>query len=371
MSDSVLFAPFLLGPLALPNRAVMAPMTRCRADGTVPNALMAEYYAQRASAGLIVTEGVTPDPDGRGYARMPGIWSDAHLDGWRLVTSAVHESGGRIFVQLMHAGRVGHPANLPEGGRLLAPSAVPLAETKMWVDEAGGEEPIPTAEAMDAAEVEAAIDAFVRGAHNAIAAGFDGVELHGANGYLIEQFLNPHTNRRDDAWGGSVEARARFALEVAERVVDAIGGDRVGMRLSPWGVFNEMPHHDEIDDTCALLARRLGEIGLVYLHILDHSPLGAPEVPASTKEGMREAFPGAIILAGGYDHARAIEALEAGRGDLIAFGRPFLANPDLLERYRRRAALNEPRPESFHTPGATGYIDYPTLEIGECDAAPM
>ncbi len=375
MPDSILFDRFRLGRLELPNRAVMSPMTRSRASGSIPNALMAEYYAQRASAGLIVTEGVSPSPNGLGYARIPGLWSDEQVEGWRLVTEAVHEAGGRIFAQLMHTGRVAHPANLPEGGRVLAPAAVALEETRMWVDEAGGTLPIPVADRMEPAEVEAAISEYVHAAQNALEAGFDGVELHGANGYLIEQFIHPHTNRRMDAWGGSVATRCRFAIETAERVAAAIGGDRLGMRLSPYGVFNEMPLHDEIDITYAHLARQLGEAGLVYLHVIDPSPQGTPQAREDLKASMRDEFAGAFVLAGGYDHERAAAVLTPGGGDagvddetrpakadLVAFGRPFLANPDLLERFRRGADLNEPRPELFYSPGAEGYTDYPTLD---------
>jgi len=376
VADSILFDSCAFGDLELPNRAVMAPMTRSRAIDGIPNELMAEYYAQRASAGLIITEGVAPAPNGLGYPRIPGLWSDEQIEGWKLVTDAVHEAGGRIFAQLMHTGRVTHPSNLPEGGRVVAPAAVPLTETTMWVDEAGEALPIPTADRMEPQEVEVAMSEYVHAAENAIEAGFDGVELHGANGYLIEQFIHPHTNRRMDGWGGSVATRCRFAIQTAEKVAAAVGGDRVGMRLSPYGVFNEMPHYDEIDMTYLHLARQLGEAGLLYLHIADHSSMGAPDVPDEIKETMREAFEGHFILSGGYDHDRAVEDLTQkvvehedeedetlpANADLIAFARPFLANPDLLERFRRGAELNEPRPDLFYSAGAEGYTDYPTLD---------
>jgi N-ethylmaleimide reductase len=336
-------------------------MTRSRAIGNVPNELMARYYRQRAGAGLIVTEGTSPSPNGLGYPRIPGIFSDEQEAGWRGVTDEVHAAGGRIFVQLMHTGRVSHPANLPEGGEVLAPSAVPLESTGMWVDAAMAEEPIPTARAMTGTEVEAAIREFADAARRAVAAGFDGVELHGANGYLIEQFLHPHTNRREDEWGGSVEARSRFALEVARAVSDAIGAERVGIRVSPYGVFNEMPRYDEVDETYVGLARALGEIGLVYLHLVDHSAMGAPALPEGIRPALQEAFPGAFVLSGGYDLEQAQADLAAGAGDLVAFGRPFLANPDLIERFRTGAELNEPRPDLFYSPGPEGYVDYATL----------
>ncbi|MEJ2540899.1 MAG: alkene reductase [Gemmatimonadota bacterium] len=362
MPDSIsLFDSFSLGPLQLPNRAVMAPLTRSRAIGGVPNELMARYYGQRAGAGLIVSEGTAPAPEGIGYPRIPGIFSDEQEAGWRGIARTVHDRGGRIFMQLMHTGRVSHPANLPEGAEVLAPSAVALEETGMWVDESGAEEPIPAPREMTDAEVRAAVAGYARAAKRAVAAGFDGVEIHGANGYLIQQFLNPHTNRRTDRWGGSWQARTRFALEVAGAVADAVGGERVGIRLSPYGVFNEMPLYDDIEETYRHLARRLGELGLVYLHLVDHSSMGAPDVPTGVRRAIRRAFPGALVLSGGYDLERANADLAAGEGDLVAFGRPFLANPDLVERFRRGAELNDPRPELFYTPGPEGYVDYPSL----------
>ena len=359
MSDTTLYSTYDLEGTALANRAVMAPMTRSRAIGNVPNELMATYYRQRASAGLIVTEGTAPSPNGLGYARIPGIFSEEQAEGWRLVTDAVHEEGGRIFCQLMHTGRVSHPANLPADARVVAPSAVALEETKMWVDAEGAAVDMPTAEAMSEADVEEAIEEFVNATRLAIGAGFDGVELHGANGYLIDQFLSPHTNRRSDAWGGSWEARNRFAVEVAKRTAAAVGAARVGIRLSPYGVFNEIPHHDEIEDAYVALARDLGALGIAYIHIVDHSSMGAPPVSDDLKDRMRAAFGGTFILSGGYDLDRANADLAAGRADLIAFGRPFLANADLLDRFSQGAELNEPRMDLFYTPGEEGYTDYP------------
>lgn len=361
MPEAPLFSSYDLDGTSLANRAVMAPMTRSRAIGNVPNELMATYYRQRAGAGLIVTEGTSPSPNGLGYARIPGVFDRAHVDGWRLVTDAVHEEGGRIFCQLMHTGRVSHPANLPDAARVLAPSAVALEETKMWVDEEGEAVDMPAPEAMTASDVEAAIDEFVTATRLSIEAGFDGVEIHGANGYLIDQFLSPHVNRRNDEWGGSWEARNRFALEVASRCVAAVGGDKVGIRLSPYGVFNEIPHHDEIDEAYVALAEELGRLGVAYIHIVDHSSMGTPPVPAEVKDRMRAAFGRTFILSGGYDLERANADLDAGRADLIAFGRPFLANPDLLDRFEQGAELNEPRMDLFYTPGAEGYTDYPAL----------
>lgn len=354
-----LFAPCTLGALELQNRVVMAPMTRCRALGNAPNALMAEHYGQRSSAGLIITEGTTPSPDGLGYARIPGIYSPAQVEGWKLVTAAAHAGGAKIFVQLMHTGRIGHPLNLPAGAELLAPSAVQAAG-EMWTD-TQGMQPHPTPREMTLEDIAQAKASFVLGARNAVAAGFDGIELHSANGYLLEQFLHPHTNRRTDAYGGSPEKRARFVLEVAAACADAIGAGRVGIRLSPHGVFNDLPPVEGVEEAWTALAGELGKLGLAYLHIVDHSPMGAPPVPEATKAGMRKAFGGPVILSGGYDAARAKADLDAGKGELVAFGRPFIANPDLVARLRSGAELAQPDMAAFYTPDAKGYTDYPAL----------
>lgn len=354
-----LFSPFRLGPLELANRVVMAPMTRSRALDNVPNALMAQYYAQRAGAGLIITEGTTPSPDGLGYARIPGIFTEAQVEGWRQVTGAVHAKGGHIFVQLMHTGRIGHPANLPPGAEVLGPSAV-AAAGEMWTD-SQGMQPLPVPRAMTESDIARAIDSFVMGAKQALAAGFDGIELHAANGYLLEQFLNPGSNQRTDAWGGDPPRRARLILEVARATSAAIGADRVGIRLSPHGIFNDIAPFDGIPETYAELARQLDELGLAYLHQVDHSAMGAPPVPDSTKAALRAAFKGTLILSGGYDRVRAETDLAASKGELVAFGRPFIANPDLVARLQSEAPLAEPDMATFYTPGAQGYTDYPAL----------
>jgi len=358
MSDVSPFSPTTLGPRPLRNRLVMAPMTRSRAGpGGVPNALMADYYGQRAGAGLIVTEGTSPSPNGLGYPRIPGLWSRDQVAGWRLVTDAVHARGGTIFAQLMHTGRVGHPLNLPPGGEVLAPSAL-AAPGEMYTD-AKGLQPHPVPRAMTDAEVRAAIDEHVAAARNAIAAGFDGVELHGANGYLLEQFLSPNTNQRTDAWGGSLEKRLRFAVEVARAVAAAIGGERVGLRLSPYGANAGMTPYPEIDETYRALVPRLVATGIQYLHLVDHSAMGAPKVPEALKRELRRAWPRTFILAGGFDRAGAEAALREGRADLVALGRPFLANPDLVTRLERGLPLNAPDFATFYTPGPAGYTDYP------------
>lgn len=348
-----LFSPLRLGRLELPNRVVMAPMTRSRAIGGVPNDLMREYYTQRTTAGLIVTEGIAPSPNALGYARIPGLFAAAQVEGWRAVTSSVHEGGGRILAQLMHTGRIGHPHNLPSGARVLAPSAV-RAEGTMWTDR-GGAQPMPEPEAMTAAELVEARAEFVTAAKNAIEAGFDGIELHGANGYLLEQFLHPHTNRRQDAHGGSVEKRARFVIEVADACGEAIGRDRVAIRLSPFNTYNDLPTHDEVEAQYTTLARGLR--GLLYVHLVASADPGF----AKAAVAVHEAFGGPVMLNGGFDGERAEAALAEGRADLVSFGRPFIANPDLVVRLKNGATLAAPEPSTFYTPGAQGYVDYPAL----------
>ncbi len=356
---SLLFEKAQLGSLSLQNHLVMSPLTRSRAIGNVPNELMAEYYGQRAGAGLIISEGTSPSPNGLGYARIPGVFSAEQVAGWKRVTDAAHAGGARMFLQIMHCGRVAHPLNLPAGARVLAPSAVALPG-EMYTD-AKGMKPHPVPQAMSEADIKATIAEFAQGAKNAVAAGFDGVELHAANGYLLEQFIRPNTNQRNDRYGGSIENRARFVLEVADAVIAAIGKDKVGIRLSPFGVFNDMPVYPELADDYAYLAQQLSARGLVYVHLVDHSPMGAPAVPDTIKATFRKLFKGALILSGGYDAARAESDLAAGKCDLVAFGRPFLANPDLVARLKKGAALNAPDPATFYTPGAKGYTDYPSL----------
>jgi N-ethylmaleimide reductase len=356
---SLLFSETTLGPLTLQNRLVMAPMTRCRAPGNIPNELMVEYYAQRAGAGLIVSEGTAPSPNGLGYARIPGIFAAPQVEGWQPITEAVHGGGAKIFMQLMHTGRVSHPLNMPAGARVLAPSAV-AAAGEMYTD-AEGMQPLPVPEAMSEADIRATLGEFVQAAQNAVAAGCDGVELHSANGYLLEQFIRPNSNQRDDRYGGSIEGRARFVLEVTEAVIDAIGKQRVGIRLSPYGTFNDMPSYAEMEADYTYLAQQLNYLGPVYIHLVDHSAMGAPAVPDSIKTTFRQRFGGSLILSGGYDAVRAESDLVAGKGDLIAVGRPFIANPDLAARWQSGAVLNEPDYDTFYTPGPEGYADYPAL----------
>lgn len=361
MKAYTLFTPEKVGSIAVKNRVVMSPMTRCRALGNIPNELMAEYYRQRSGAGLIITEGTAPSPNGLGYARIPGIFSDEQVQGWEKVTSAVHQAGGKIIVQLMHTGRISHPFNMPEGARVLAPSAVKPAG-QMWTDAAQMQDfPVPTA--MTADDLELTKAEFVNAAKNAIKAGFDGVELHGANGYLLEQFLSPVSNIRTDAYGGSIENRCRFVIEVAVAVADAIGKEKTAIRLSPYGVASDMPHYPEIDATYDYLSKQLNSIGIAYIHIVDHSAMGAPPVPVEMKKTIRKNFANTVILAGGYDQQKAETDLEQGLGNLVAFGRPMISNPDLVDRFKNNYPLSaDLKMDLFYTADEKGYTDYPSFK---------
>lgn len=362
MSEKKLFESAQLGTLTLKNRLVMNPMTRSRSDEAgLANALMAEYYGQRATAGLIITEGIAPHANGRGYARIPGLWSAEQAQSWKRVTAAVHAQGGHIFAQLMHTGRVGHIGNLPKGAEVVAPSPV-AAPGQMYTD-AQGMQDHPVPHAMSEAQVLEAKASFVQASRNAVEGGFDGVELHGANGYLLEQFLSPHTNQRDDAWGGSLEKRLRFVVETAREVVAAIGGGKVGIRLSPYGANAGMTAYPEIDETYRKLVPLLAEAGVTYIHVADHSAMGAPPVPAELKQALRKLFPRSFILGGGFDHASAEQALRADQADFIGVGRAWLANPDLIARWQKDSDLNAPDFGTFYTPGAKGYTDYPLATV--------
>jgi len=357
MSNEILFSSCQLGRIKLRNRVVMAPMTRNRAIDNIPGDIAVTYYGQRAEAGLIITEGTSPSPNGLGYPRIPGLFDATHVCAWKNVTDAVHAKGGRIFVQLMHTGRASHPGNLPPGARILAPSAIAL-KSDIWVDP-DGNQPAALPEAMTLVDIESTIKEYVRSSELAIEAGFDGVELHGANGYLIEQFLNTASNQRTDDWGGTIRNRIRFAVEIARRTAACIGGDRLGMRVSPYGVFNGMVSDATTEDMYESLAIKLSAIGLAYLHVVDHSSMGAPEVKPSVKKKMRDAFRGLMILAGGYDRESAEAALNERRADLIAFARTFLANPRLVTLLRESKTLRQPDFATLYTPGEKGYTDYP------------
>jgi len=360
-NESLLFSGTTLGRLTLKNRITMAPMTRARATPDhIPTPIMAEYYAQRASAGLIITEGTSPSKNGAGYARIPGIYNETQVKAWRRVTDAVHSRDGRIFVQLMHTGRVSHPANLDPGAEILAPSAVKLSG-EIYTDAFGIKE-YPTPRAMTLTEINVAIEEFVSAARNAVEAGFDGVEIHGANGYLIEQFLRTNSNLRTDPFGGDIAGRAKFLLEVVRRTGEAIGFDRVGVRLSPFGKYNDMAINNSMGEDYVYVARELSKLGIVYLHLIDHPATGATIVPEEVRLAIREAFTGTIMSAGGYDAESGEADLREGRAHLISIGKPFIGNPDLVERLRDGKALNELDFATFYAGGEKGYVDYPKLE---------
>lgn len=360
MTTAKLFTPIRAGALDLGNRIAMAPLTRNRARPTddTPYALHAEYYAQRASAGLIVTEGSQISPEGKGYAWTPGIHSPAQVEGWRGVTEAVHARGGHIVLQLWHVGRVSHVSLQPDGQAPVGPSAI-SAGGKTF-DGAGFVE-TSTPRALDLAEIPRVLEDFRRGAENAKAAGFDGVEIHAANGYLIQQFLSDAANVRTDAYGGSVENRVRLLDEVTGVVAGVWGADRVGVRLSPFSNANNAPDSDPMT-TFGAAIDRLNAYGLAYLHMVEGQTGGARDLPAGASiAALRDRFDGVYMANNGYDRAMAIEAVDSGRADMIAFGKPFIANPDLVERLERDAPLNEPDRATFYGGGREGYTDYPAL----------
>lgn len=353
-----LLSPYQLGSLSLPNRMVMAPLTRSRAAaGNVPTELNARYYAQRASAGLIISEATQVTPAGQGYIRTPGIHSDEQVAGWRLVTDAVHRAGGRIFLQLWHVGRVSHTSFQPGGAAPVAPSAI-TAKGMSFTE--AGPQPLSAPRALTREEIPQVVAQYEGGIRRAHAAGFDGVEVHGANGYLIDQFLRDGSNQRSDDYGGSVQNRARFLLDVTDAAIAQFGAERVGVRLSPTSGFNDM-HDSSPADTFGYAAGELSARRIGYLHVID--PIAGPMKSGAAPLAplLRQRFQGTFILNGGYGVDTAEAALVAGEADLISFGVPFLANPDLPARYAAGAPLNPPDPSSFYTEGPKGYTDYPSL----------
>jgi 2,4-dienoyl-CoA reductase-like NADH-dependent reductase (Old Yellow Enzyme family) len=346
-----LFDPITIGDLRLPNRIIMAPLTRSRADaGRVPNALMTEYYVQRASAGLIISEATAVTPMGVGYADTPGLWSDAQVAGWKRVTAAVHQAGGRIFAQLWHVGRISAPLFL-DGALPVAPSAIAAAGHVSLVRP---EQAYPVPRALETAEIPGVVEAYRKAAMNAQMAGFDGVEIHGANGYLLDQFLQDGSNRRTDDYGGPVENRARLMLEVTDAVVSVWGPERVGMHLAPRMDSHSMGDSDRLG-TFSYVARELGERGIAFICAREH------KAEDWIGPRLKQAFGGVYIANEGFSLASAQDAIDAGEADAVAWGKLFIANPDLVERFRDGAALNQPNPATFYAPGATGYTDYPAL----------
>jgi N-ethylmaleimide reductase len=354
-----LFAPFRLGQLELPNRFVLSPMTRSRAlAANVPNPLAAVYYAQRASGGLLVTEGTQISPQGVGYIRTPGIHSAEQVEGWRAITAAVHAAGGRIFAQLWHVGRVSHP-DFHGGALPVGPSAIAAAGEAFTTQ---GRKTLEAPRALELGEIPGVVEQFRRAAENARAAGFDGVELHGANGYLLDQFLRDGANERTDRYGGPIENRMRFPLEVVDAVLTIWDPARVGYKISPYFTSLGMSDSSPIE-TFSQLARELNARTIGYLHVAEHvgGPFAAPDGTTTATPILRRLFTGAIVLNGSYDYQSATAALASNLGDLVAFGKLYLANPDLPERFRRGAPLNPPVLETFYAGEEKGYIDYPTL----------
>lgn len=361
LPTSDLFEPVALGPIELKNRIVMAPLTRARAvAGDVPNPLAAEYYGQRATAGLIISEATQISRQGKGYAWTPGIHTDAQVAGWRDVTEAVHSKGGRIFLQLWHVGRISHPSLQEDGALPVAPSAI-IPAGKAFTET--GFQPYVTPRALATDELPGIVADYRAAAIRARDAGFDGVEVHAANGYLLEQFLRDSTNHRTDAYGGSRQNRARLLLEATQAVIDVWGGQHVGIRLSPVSPANDIGPDSDPQATYSYVVEELNRLGLAYLHVVEGATTGPREVPgAFDLQILRRLFNGLYMANNGYTLALALEARRSNLADLIAFGRPFIANPDLVERLRRGAPLNEARRETFYGGGAAGYIDYPFLE---------
>lgn len=364
MAYDKLLSPLTTGAVDLPNRVVMAPLTRSRAPNRVPGALNATYYAQRASAGLIISEATSISPTAVGYAYTPGIWSDEHEIGWKQVVDAVHGAGGRIAVQLWHVGRVSHELVQPNGQQPVAPSAIRAENTQVFVeypDGSVGQEDTAMPRALESDEIPGIVDDYRNAARHARNAGFDMAEVHAANAYLLQQFLASSSNRRSDAYGGSLENRARLTLEAVDAVIGVYGADRVGIRLSPFiNLFGL--HDDQTTDMPFYLAEQLSQRGIAYIHINEPDWAGG-EIHLSDefRRAMRERFNGTLIFCGNYSAERAEKLIEDGIADAVAFGRPYIANPDLVERFRQEAPLNEPDPATFYGGGAEGYTDYPTL----------
>jgi len=356
-----LFTTVEVGPLALKNRVAMAPLTRSRAGpGNVPTQLSALYYAQRASAGLIIAEATQISPDGQGYISTPGIHSKEQIEGWKCVTKAVHISGAPMVLQLWHVGRISHPSFQPGGAAPVAPSAI---KPKVQAFTAEGFQPIPSPRALETSEIPGIVERYAQAARNAIAAGFDGVEVHGANGYLIDQFLRDQTNKRSDIYGGSIENRSRFLLEAVDAVTAAVGAERTGVRISPQNGQNDISDSNP-QALFNYVAEQLSKRGLAYLHIIEGDTGGLPVPPFDYKK-LKDLFGGPVIANNGFDKARANKALAEGRADLVAFGKPFISNPDLVIRLFLDAPLMPTNRETFYGGTEQGYTDYPTLRVVE------
>jgi len=363
MRDALLFTPTTVGQTRLNNRIVMAPMTRSRAGaGDAPTALNATYYAQRASAGLIISEASQISQQGQGYAWTPGIYSDAQIAGWKTVVDAVHAQGGHMALQLWHVGRISHPLLQPGGADPVAPSAIQAKGQCFVIQPDGTPANVPTAlpRALDAAELPGIVADYAAAARNAVKAGFDFVEVHAANGYLLNQFLSPNSNQRTDAYGGSLANRARLVLDVVDAVIAAVGADKVGVRLSPQGVFNDIDD-PESTEMALYLAHAFSQRHIAFLHIAEPDWAGGAPLTQAFRLQLREAFVGTLMTCGGYNAQSAEALLAANLVDMVAFGRPFIANPDLVRRLRENAPLNAPDPNTFYGGAEAGYTDYPAL----------
>jgi N-ethylmaleimide reductase len=362
----VLFETFKLGNLSLRNRVLMSPLTRSRSSqpGDIPNAMNVQYYEQRASAGLIISEATQVSPQGKGYAFTPGMHSQEQIAGWKLVTDAVHKAGGLIHMQLWHVGRISHPDLQPDGQKPVAPSAIAPKGAKTFVSATSGMVDILEPRALETDEIPSIVEQFRVGAENAKAAGFDGVEIHAANGYLLDQFLKSGSNQRTDQYGGSVENRIRLTLMVTEAVVEVWGKENVGIRVSPTGSFNAVHDQNPIE-TFGTLAKHLNDIGIAYIEVVEDSFQGnhANGRPQTVIDAIQAAFKGVYIANGAYTADEARTRIGKGQCDLVTFGRPFIANPDLPERFRTHADLNRWDDSTFYGGGAEGYIDYPTLSV--------
>jgi N-ethylmaleimide reductase len=354
MPTHSLFDPISLGGLELRNRIVMAPMTRSRAtQDHTPIELMAEYYQQRAGAGLIITEGTAPSPDGEGYPRTPGIYTPEQCAGWKKITQAVHEAGGKIFLQIMHVGRIAQSLNKAANAKTVSASAI-RAAGQMFTDKAGMQE-MDMPRALETSEIPSVIADYKKATENAFQSGFDGVELHCANGYLPNQFLASGTNMRTDQYGGSVENRIRFVLELLDAMIAIQGPEKIGIRISPGGTFNDMSDANPVE-TYSTLLKALNPLKLAYVHTLR-----SPDKNIDAFKLVRDHYQGLSMINGGFTEITGEEAIASGLADLVSFGTSFLANPDLVERFKKHAALNKPNPATFYTPGNTGYTDYPTM----------
>ena len=360
MTTPQLFQPTRIGDIEVANRIVMAPLTRSRADealGDIPGSPMnVDYYRQRSGAGLIISEGTQISPVGKGYMATPGIYSDAQVEGWKPITQAVHDAGSKIIAQIWHVGRITHP-DLTGGAQPIAPSAI---QPNVVAYTHQGKVEVPVPHALSVTEIKEVVQQFRQAAANALRAGFDGVEIHGANGYLIDQFIRDNTNHRGDEYGGSVDNRCRFALEVVDACIAEIGAGRVGIRLSPLTSFNDV-RDSHPQAVFAHLVEELNNRGIAFIHFIEGETGGPRELTGFDYAWARQAFKGTYIANNGYTREMAIDAIESGSADAVSFGRMFIANPDLVERLKVNAALNEANPKTFYTPGPVGYTDYPQL----------